>query len=278
MLKREIIRISLELRQIKLLLKNKNIEIDNNNGQVAGTVQGDQNQINNNYSLNTFNKPLKNYNEPIKVKSKSIIYKTSFYSEWFAKFLFYFAIAITLFNLPYLLQILFSIFNYTFIENEIKLKELSLTLFVVSFYIFIVYLVYNLLKYQRISDRDYSEIKIENDKLILNYEEIRFLEIRSFVKEKFMFNYQFFIFKETKKEATIKFSTNETDTAIAIEELLKYKIDEAIKIEKARKIEEARKKVEARKKLIYKFQKKRSLKKNATISLSKMRKLSDEQM
>ena len=50
------------------MLKNKNIEIDNNNGQVAGTVQGDQNQINNNYSLNTFNKPLKNYNEPIKVK------------------------------------------------------------------------------------------------------------------------------------------------------------------------------------------------------------------
>ena len=56
------------------------------------------------------------------------------------------------------------------------------------------------MKYQRISDRDYSEIKIENDKLILNNEEIRFLEIRSFVKEKFMFNYQFFIFiKSTKR-------------------------------------------------------------------------------
>ncbi|QNM89764.1 hypothetical protein HOO34_09055 [Aliarcobacter cryaerophilus] len=266
MLKREIIRISLELRQIKLLLKNKNIEIDNNSGQVAGIVEGNQNQINNNYSLNTFNKPLKNYNEPIKVKSKSIIYKNSFYSEWFAKFLFYFVIAITLFNLPYLLQILFSIFNHTFIENEIKLKELSLTLFVISFYIFTFYLVYNLLKYQRISDRDYSEIKIENDKLILNNEEIRFLEIRSFVKEKFMFNYQFFIFKETKKEATIKFSTNETDTAIAIEELLNYKIEEAIKIE------------EARKKIDLQIAKKRSLERNETISLSQMRKLSDEQM
>ncbi|MGJ0378364.1 hypothetical protein [Aliarcobacter cryaerophilus] len=43
-----------------------------------------------------------------------------------------------------------------------------------------------------------------------------------------MSNYQFFIFKETKKEATIKFFTNETDTAIAIEELLKHKINEAI--------------------------------------------------
>ena len=42
------------------------------------------------------------------------------------------------------------------------------------------------------------------------YRELRFLEIRVFVKEKFMFNYQFFISKETKKEATIKFFTNET--------------------------------------------------------------------
>ncbi|MDN5070449.1 hypothetical protein O8C76_05325 [Aliarcobacter butzleri] len=234
MLRREITRIALELKQIKLLLKN-NIKIDNNSGQVAGTVQGDQNQINNNYSLNTFNKPLKNYNEPIKVKSKSIIYKTSFYSEWFAKFLFYFGIAITLFNLPYLLQILFSIFNYSFIENEIELKKLSLILFTISFYIFIFYLAYNLFKYQYIYDRDYSELKIENDKLILNNKEIRFLEIRSFLKEKFMFNYQFFIFEETKKEATIKFSTNETDTAIAIEELLKHQINEAIKKENSKK-------------------------------------------
>ena len=42
------------------------------------------------------------------------------------------------------------------------------------------------------------------------YQELRFLEIRVFVKEKFMFNYQFFISKETKEEATIKFFTNET--------------------------------------------------------------------
>ena len=60
------------------------------------------------------------------------------------------------------------------------------------------------------------------------YRELRFLEIRVFVKEKFMFNYQFFISKETKEEATIKFFTNKTDTAIAIEELLKHKINEAI--------------------------------------------------
>ena len=95
------------------------------------------------------------------------------------------------------------------------------------------------------------------------YQEIRFLEIRVFVKEKFMFNYQFFISKETKEEATIKFFTNKTDTAIAIEELLKHKINEAI---------------EENEKVNLQIAKERSLEKNETISLSQMRKLSDEQI
>ena len=95
------------------------------------------------------------------------------------------------------------------------------------------------------------------------YQELRFLEIRVFVKEKFMFNYQFFISKETKEEATIKFFTNETDTAIAIEELLKHKINEAI---------------EENEKVNLQIAKERSLEKNETISLSQMRKLSDEQI
>ena len=95
------------------------------------------------------------------------------------------------------------------------------------------------------------------------YRELRFLEIRVFVKEKFMFNYQFFISKETKEEATIKFFTNKTDTAIAIEELLKHKINEAI---------------EENEKVNLQIAKERSLEKNETISLSQMRKLSDEQI
>ena len=95
------------------------------------------------------------------------------------------------------------------------------------------------------------------------YRELRFLEIRVFVKEKFMFNYQFFISKETKEEATIKLFTNETDTAIAIEELLKHKINEAI---------------EENEKVNLQIAKERSLEKNETISLSQMRKLSDEQI
>ena len=78
-----------------------------------------------------------------------------------------------------------------------------------------------------------------------------------------MFNYQFFISKETKEEATIKFFTNETDTAIAIEELLKHKINEAI---------------EENEKVNLQIAKERSLEKNETISLSQMRKLSDEQI
>ena len=76
--------------------------------------------------------------------------------------------------------------------------------------------------------------KLSNNKLILEHEngkkeEIYFINIRSFLKEKFIFSYQFFIYEDDELEPKIKFSTTSIHTAIAIEELLKFKINEATK-------------------------------------------------
>ena len=73
MLKREITKIILELKQIKLLLKNKNsIEVDDNTGQIASTVQG--NQIQNNNYLFTQNRKIIEFkydkNEELKNKEE----------------------------------------------------------------------------------------------------------------------------------------------------------------------------------------------------------------
>ena len=43
------------------------------------------------------------------------------------------------------------------------------------------------------------------------------------------FSYQFFIYEDDELEPKIKFSTTSIHTAIAIEELLKFKINEATK-------------------------------------------------
>mgnify|MGYP003464687450 FL=1 len=107
MLKREIIRISLELKQIKLLLKN-NIEIHNNSGQVADTVQGNQIQINNTY-LSIPSKSLKDYDKDIFVQSGILAKQTKK------------ALAIFVFSL-YLILVssLFSAFKTEISEIELK--------------------------------------------------------------------------------------------------------------------------------------------------------------
>ncbi|WP_323659388.1 hypothetical protein [Aliarcobacter butzleri] len=207
--------------------KNEDIK----GGQIAQTVQGDQNQINNNYSLNTFSKPLKNYNEPIKVKSQSITYKNNFYEEWYAKTLFGFVIVIIFANMPNFIYSVFSVLNFFNFKVEAPkdLKYMSLNLIAISIMIFAFYLAYKLFNSYLNSTKDNSILYVKENCLILNNNEIEYSKMRMFLKENFMFNYQFFIFEETKKEATIKFSTNETDTAIAIEELLKHQINKAIK-------------------------------------------------
>ena len=94
-------------------------------------------------------------------------------------------------------------------------------------------------------------------------EDIYFKDIRSFLKQKSIFGYQFFIYEKTKIEPKFGFTFFSIHKAIAIEELLKSKINKAIN---------------EKQKVDLQIAKERSLENNETISLSQMRKLSDEQI
>ncbi|MCG3671929.1 hypothetical protein [Aliarcobacter butzleri] len=99
-----------------------------------------------------------------------------------------------------------------------------------------------------------ANLIIENNKLILKtvdrnkiekiifklfkmknkQEEIYFKDIHSFLKEKDLLGYQFFIYTKDKIEPKFGFAFFSIHEAIAIEELLKHEIDEAIKKEKSK--------------------------------------------
>ncbi len=206
-----------ELLEIKDLLKDSGQKIDSvSNSNVANNVNT---QIQNNYSLNTFNKPIKNYKKPIDVKSKTIFDKNSFYSILCIKMIF-------AFNLIVVLPLI-----YYFLTND---KDITLTSISIIYLIFIFYIGYKFFRYFLNFNSDNLKLILDNNKLILEHEngkkeEIYFINIRSFLKEKFIFSYQFFIYEDDELEPKIKFSTTSIHTAIAIEELLKFKINEATK-------------------------------------------------
>ena len=114
-----------------------------------------------------------------------------------------------------------------------------------------------------------ANLIIEDGKLVLEQangvkkEDIYFKDIRSFLKQKSIFGYQFFIYEKTKIEPKFGFTFFSIHKAIAIEELLKSKINKAIN---------------EKQKVDLQIAKERSLENNETISLSQMRKLSDEQI
>ena len=206
-----------ELLEIKDLLKDSGQKIDSvSNSNVANNVNT---QIQNNYSLNTFNKPIKNYKKPIDVKSKTIFDKNSFYSRLFITIIF-------AFNLIVVLPLI-----YYFLTND---KDITLTSISIIYLIFIFYIGYKFFRYFLNFKSDNLKLILDNNKLILEHdngkkEEIYFINIRSFLKEKFIFSYQFFIYEDDELEPKIKFSTTSIHTAIAIEELLQFKINEATK-------------------------------------------------
>ena len=206
-----------ELLEIKDLLKDSGQKIDSvSNSNVANNVNT---QIQNNYSLNTFNKPIINYKKPIDVKSKTILDKNSFYSIWLIRIIF-------AFNLIVVLPLI-----YYFTTNN---KDLAISLIFTLYLIFIFYIGYKFFRYFLNFNSDNLKLILDNNKLILEHdngkkEEIYFINIRSFLKEKFIFSYQFFIYEDDELEPKIKFSTTSIHTAIAIEELLKFKINEATK-------------------------------------------------
>ena len=215
MLKREIIRISLELKQIKLLLKN-NIEIHNNSGQVADTVQGNQIQINNTY-LSIPSKSLKDYDKDIFVQSGILAKQTKK------------ALAIFVFSL-YLILVssLFSAF-------KTEISEIELKYFIFYVYLFImISLIFFSIIYLFVYYKNRAILKIENDKLTLSLEwkkELILIEykyIRGYLIEKNFLDLgaNFFIYKINELNPSMTFQVVSVHQIIAIEELLKNKLIE----------------------------------------------------
>ena len=215
MLKREIIRISLELKQIKLLLKN-NIEIHNNSGQVADTVQGNQIQINNTY-LSIPSKSLKDYDKDIFVQSGILAKQTKK------------ALAIFVFSL-YLILVssLFSAF-------KTEISEIELKYFIFYVYLFImISLIFFSIIYLFVYYKNRAILKIENDKLTLSVERkkelilIEYKYIRGYLIEKNFLNLgaNFFIYKINELNPSMTFQVVSVHQIIAIEELLKNKLIE----------------------------------------------------
>ena len=183
-------------------------------------ISGGSNNIGQqNITYSTFKKPIINYKEAIDVKSKTILDKNSFYSRLFITIIF-------AFNLIVVLPLIY----YFFTNN----KDIAISLIFALYLILIFYIGYKFFRYFLNFNSDNLKLILENDKLILEHEngkkeEIYFINIRSFLKEKFIFNYQFFIYQEDEIEPKIKFSITTIHTAIAIEELLQFKINEVIK-------------------------------------------------
>ncbi|MCT7619154.1 hypothetical protein [Aliarcobacter butzleri] len=193
--------------------KNEDIK----GGQIAQTVQGNQIQINNNYSLNTFNYPPKKF--PKDGIQTRFIFHTLRDKITFSVFLIIpiLIVAIAILKLD---------------ANYLKWSMLYIILFVIYF-ISLTY--FSIKKFEAI-------LKIEDDKLILNSikdetknKEILLKDIHSFLKEKDLLGYQFFIYAKDEINPKFGFSFFSIHETIAVEELLKHEIDEAIKKENSKK-------------------------------------------
>lgn len=193
--------------------KNEDIK----GGQIAQTVQGNQIQINNNYSLNTFNYPPKKF--PKDGIQTRFIFHTLRDKITYSVFLIIpiLIVAIAILKLD---------------ANYLKWSMLYIILFVIYF-ISLTY--FSIKKFEVI-------LKIEDDKLILNSikdetknKEILLKDIHSFLKEKDLLGYQFFIYAKDEINPKFGFAFFSIHETIAVEELLKHEIDEAIKKENSKK-------------------------------------------
>ncbi|MFX4237545.1 hypothetical protein ACOL20_04400 [Aliarcobacter butzleri] len=205
-------------------MENKiNIEIDDNSGQVASTVQGDQIQINNNY-FSIPSKALKNYDKEI------LVHKIHFTRQVrITLFLIFFSI--------FLCSILFFLFPYFISVAEDGKKIINFNKFLITaFMLLIICFAFYVLISVAYTEYNTLKLKIENDKLILSSKrnEPKILEyenIRSFRLEKNIlgFDTNFFIYKVNEIEPYMSFKIISIHTLIAIEELLKHQINESIK-------------------------------------------------
>ena len=206
MLKREITKVISELKQIKLFLKNKNsIEVDDNKGQVAGTVQG--NQIQNNYFLYRSFIPLTNYDKNINARFIKYTKKEKIENS----------LKITI---PMLIMAIWI--------NNLAGSLFFISLFAICFYFIIFFQIKKDKAYIKINENSLIFTRIKTQEII----EINFEDIRSFTTEWDFMGYQFYIYPKNEIEPKIQFSVDKIHIKLAIEELLPYKINNNKKIKK----------------------------------------------
>ena len=206
MLKREITKIISELKQIKLLIKNKNsIKVDDNRGQVAGTVQG--NQIQNNYFGYRSFIPLTNYDKNI--NARFIKYTRREKIENSLKI-----------TIPMLIIAIWI--------NNLAGSLFFISLFAICFYFIIFFQIKKDKAYIKINENSLIFTRIKTQEII----EINFEDIRSFAMEWDFMGYQFYIYPKNEIEPKIQFSVDKIHIKLAIEELLPYKINNNKKIKK----------------------------------------------
>ena len=206
MLKREITKIILELKQIKLLLKNKNsIEVDDNTGQIASTVQG--NQIQSNYFLYRSFIPLTNYDKNI--NARFIKYTKREKIENSLKI-----------TIPMLIIAIWI--------NNLAGSLFFISLFAICFYFIIFFQIKKDKAYIKINENSLIFTRIKTQEII----EINFEDIRSFAMEWDFMGYQFYIYPINEIEPKIQFSVDKIHAKLAIDELLSYKINNNKKIKK----------------------------------------------
>ena len=177
-------------------------KLDKNSFHISG---GSNNIGQQNITYSTFNKPLESYQEKIQTR---LVFHTSKDK-----------IILSLFFILPIFIIAFIIY-----KNDI-FYSFIFTFFILIYFIVLIY--FSIKKWKR-------NLIIENDKLVLEQangikkEDIYFKDIRSFLKQKSIFGYQFFIYEKTKIEPKFGFTFFSIHKAIAIEELLKSKINKAI--------------------------------------------------
>ena len=206
MLKREITKIILELKQIKLLLKNKNsIEVDDNTGQIASTVQG--NQIQNNYFGYRSFIPLTNYDKNINARFIKYTRREKIENS---------------------LKIIIPMFIMSIWINNLAGSLFFISLFAICFYFIIFFQIKKDKAYIKINENSLIFTRIKTQEII----EINFEDIRSFAMEWDFMGYQFYIYPKNEIEPKIQFSVDTIHAKLAIDELLSYKINNNKKIKK----------------------------------------------
>lgn len=195
--------------------KNEDIK----GGQIAQTVKGNQIQIINNY-FSIPSKALKDYDKDISVQS-------GIFTNQKKKLLIALIFALLFLFIGWFLS------YYKTETGEIRIYSFIPHSMVVSIFFILVYFLIFLFVYYI----NRAILKIENDKLTLflklkkELKIIEYKDIRGYLIEKdFLgFGASFFIYKVNEIEPYMSFKIISIHTLIAIEELLKHQINEAIK-------------------------------------------------